>query len=260
MTTAPDCIFPIVGSRAWRWNALGLHSLNWCPWHPGEPFTAECERQGCHEGPRTECTCGVYASKSLDHLCRNGYMEARVHGEVSLWGRVVEHEYGWRAQFAYPKNFVVPLAILPSEVSCVESWLKCLLAYRCDIFLLAKNGTVPLWLPESGFDPNGINLIVQQCSAIDERRRQQRQLRRGNRVAVLGHGIAVVEQAGHDKIRAMLGGTDVLTFDRDAVAWDERNQRWETVTGAAISMTAERNVSSFAAERSSEKNLSPITR
>lgn len=167
-------------------------------------------------------------------------MENRVHGEVSLWGTVIEHEDGWRAQFAYPKSFVVPAAILPSEMSSIESWLAVLRAYRCDIFLLVENATVPLWLAESGFDSNGIELIVQQCSALDERRRQQRRLRRGNRVAVFGHGIAIVEHADRDLVGAILGRRHVLTFERQAVAWDERNRRWETTAEAAIHVTANR--------------------
>ena len=102
--TAPDYIFPVVGYRVWQWDATGLKSLNGIAWHPGEAFTAECKTQGCHEVPRADCTCGIYASKSLDHLRRIGYTEDRIHGEVCLWGTVVEHEGGWRAQFAYPRT------------------------------------------------------------------------------------------------------------------------------------------------------------
>ena len=29
-------------------------------------------------------------------------------GLVALWGRVIEHEHGYRAQFAYPAAFVEP--------------------------------------------------------------------------------------------------------------------------------------------------------
>ena len=32
----------------------------------------------------------------------------RVFGAVSLWGRVVETERGWRASCAYPRRIVVP--------------------------------------------------------------------------------------------------------------------------------------------------------
>jgi len=32
-----------------------------------------------------------------------------IYGEVYLWGRVVEHPAGWRAQFAYPKTLKLPI-------------------------------------------------------------------------------------------------------------------------------------------------------
>jgi hypothetical protein len=131
----------------------------------------------------------------------------------------------------------VPVAILPSTMNHIESWLAVLLAYRCDIFLLDENSTVPLWLAKSGFDPSGIDLIVKQCAALDERRREQRRLKRGDRVAVVGHGIAVIEHAGRDLVRAVLSKRNALSIERKAVVWDERNRRWETTRDAAIHVT-----------------------
>lgn len=55
------------------------------------------------DAPHIKCTCGIYASKSLEHLHEYGYSRSRVHGQASLWGTVVEHQHGWRAQYAYPK-------------------------------------------------------------------------------------------------------------------------------------------------------------
>jgi hypothetical protein len=40
-----------------------------------------------------------------------GYQRYGICGEVYLWGRLVEHELGWRAQFAYPKTLFLPLWI-----------------------------------------------------------------------------------------------------------------------------------------------------
>ena len=37
-----------------------------------------------------------------------GRTTPHVYGEVSLWGRVIVHEHGYRAQFAYPRNLLVP--------------------------------------------------------------------------------------------------------------------------------------------------------
>ena len=127
--TAPDYISPMVGYRVWQWDALGLKSLNGVQWHPGKAFAAECRTQGCQEPPRSDCTCGIYASKSLNDLRWTGYTHHGIHGEVCLWGTIVEHERGWRAQFAYPKNLVVPLSMLPLGMSSVESRLAILAAY-----------------------------------------------------------------------------------------------------------------------------------
>src|SRR5208283_2116363 len=113
----PDYISPIVGDRVGQWNATGLKSLNGEPWLPGRPLAAGCRvatrgtivgcgegGHGAHESPHSACTCGVYAAKNRDHLRRVGYEGRGIHGEVYLWGTVVEHILGWRAQFAYPKS------------------------------------------------------------------------------------------------------------------------------------------------------------
>jgi hypothetical protein len=255
--TAPDYIFPIVGCRVWRWDETGLKSVNSIPWQPGIALAAKCVQPSTHESPQGDCRCGVYAAKTFGHLRRMRYTESErwIRGEVFLWGRMVEHEEGWRAQFAYPKNFIVPISILPSVMSLIESWLTALIAYRCDISLLAENTTVPLWLPDSGFDPSGIGLIVKRCAASDERRREERRLKRGDRVAVLGHGIAVVEHADRDVVRAVLGNRTVLTIERDAVAWNGQNRRWETAPIAAISMT-QRRALALSQRGSAEKGTS----
>ena len=115
----PDYISPIVGYRVWRWNATGLKSLNGELWPPGRPLVAGCRATArgtivgrakavhdARELPYSDCTCGVYAAKSLEHLSRLGYEERGIHGEVYLWGTVVEHKLGWRAQFRLSQEFV----------------------------------------------------------------------------------------------------------------------------------------------------------
>lgn len=234
--TAPDYIFPLVGYRVWQWDEAGLMSLNAVRWRAGEVFSAECSAKGGHESPLTDCTCGVYASKSLGHLRRLGYTENRIYGEVLLWGTVVEHEEGWRAQFAYPKNLVVPLAEVPLGMRRVESWLATLAAYGCDISVLGDAGAVPLWCKDSGVDVNGLDLLVQRCEAWYARRAEARRLKRGGRVAVLGHGIAVVECADNKQVQAVLGNKNVLSIEREQVLWNEHNMRWETAVGTSITV------------------------
>lgn len=60
-----------------------------------------------HEVPDPSCSCGIYAASTL--LPVWPYVDdAVVVGRVALWGRVVEHAQGWRAQFAYPQALFVP--------------------------------------------------------------------------------------------------------------------------------------------------------
>jgi hypothetical protein len=61
--------------------------------------------RGVHEAPWSACDCGIYALKSSAqalHLARQimATVPAAV-GQVSLWGRLIETERGYRAQYAY---------------------------------------------------------------------------------------------------------------------------------------------------------------
>ena len=57
--------------------------------------------------PIVECGCGFYAFKTPPYL--EAWLEHRkpniVIGEVYLWGKIVDCQYGYRAQYAYPKRF-----------------------------------------------------------------------------------------------------------------------------------------------------------
>jgi hypothetical protein len=57
---------------------------------------------------------------------------------------------------------------------------------------------------------------------------------RGDRVAVLGRGIAVVEYADDTEVHALLSNRSVLRIGRREIVWDERNMRWETDANAAF--------------------------
>lgn len=72
------------------------------PWPPREPIHAWCVRRGRHPVPGLSCTCGLYATHGLDALRRS--RDPAVLGTVALWGRVVEHAAGYRAEYAYPQR------------------------------------------------------------------------------------------------------------------------------------------------------------
>lgn len=133
---APDYAEPVVGWRAWLVSEVdGRPLLGGVvfhrPWRPREPHVAEClhwrpqrlrpwrRAEPDHAAPGPGCRCGLYAADSLDEAIRYsrpGRLPEpvrwptlhRVVGRVSLWGRVVECEHGWRASHAYPERLVVP--------------------------------------------------------------------------------------------------------------------------------------------------------
>jgi hypothetical protein len=51
---------------------------------------------------------------------------------------------------------------------------------------------------------------------------------RGDRVAVLGRGIAVVEQVDDREVHAVLWSKLTLRIVRSEIHWDQQNRRWET--------------------------------
>ncbi len=236
----PDYISPIVGYRVWQWDETGLRSLNGERWLPGHPLTASCKADACGsiaglskathdpaELPDFSCTCGVYAAKSIEHLRQRGYKRFGVHGEVYLWGRVVEHERGWRAQFAYPKTLFLAADKFPFSLSEINARLKTLTDFGTDIFLLRDGERVALWKHGSGFDAAGLDYLIKTRKEYYVRRQRERTLKKGDRVAVLGHGIAVVEQVDGKEVHVALGNRLLLRIARNEIVVNEQNNRWE---------------------------------
>ena len=242
----PDYISPVVGYRVWRWNATGLKSLNGEPWLPGRPLAAGCRAaargtivgcgeggHGAHEPPHSDCTCGVYAARNVEHLRQVGYEGRGIHGEVYLWGTVVEHKLGWRAQFAYPKNLFLSLDALPFTLTEIDARLKTLVAFGTDIFILGKHQSICLWKNGSCFDAAGLDYLIKTRKEYYVRRQRERTLKKGDRVAVLGRGIAVVEQTGDKEVAVVLGNRLVLKIARKDIVLNQQNMRWECETNNA---------------------------
>lgn len=231
---------PVVGHRVWRWSAAGLMSLNDEPWLPGQPLAAGCRAailrtiaglpkalHAPHEVPSEGCTCGVYAAKNLQHLRQIGYERRGIHGEVYLWGTVVEHKLGWRAQFAYPKSFFLPPNAIPFRFSEVEARLKTLIAFGAGLFLLRDHEDIGFWHKDTGFDPAGLDYLIKTRKEFYIRRRRERTLKTGDRVAVLGQGIAVVEQIEGKEALVILGKRLVLRIARKDIVLNQQYARWE---------------------------------
>ena len=229
---APDYISPVVGYRAWQWDATGVKSFCGERWHPSRPLAATCRRfvsapHPFQEAPQIKCTCGIYAAKSLCDLRRAGYGEVAIHGEVYLWGIVVEHELGWRAQYAVPKYFSLSLEMLPVSMGLLEPRLKGLTAFGCDIHIVGDDGNIPLWIRGSGYDAAALDLLVQRCKKWYARRQQERRIKRGDRVAILGRGIAMVERVNDSHVHIRLWDRTGLRISRKEIVWNEGNARWE---------------------------------
>jgi DNA-binding CsgD family transcriptional regulator len=112
----PDAIEPLSGYRLWAYEINGrlgsLHSMTCrgrpaCPWvgREREWVTAGCKLRAdpWHVTPSQDCSCGIYAVPAVRDVF--GYGDAfesgdgtgYVMGRVELAGRIVVHDFGYRA-------------------------------------------------------------------------------------------------------------------------------------------------------------------
>jgi len=226
----PDYVSPIVGYRVWNWHPNELRSLNGEDWLPGRALTAKC-RKTDHVPPADGCSCGVYAAKSFQHLQRiTRSVEYCLHGEVYLWGKIVEHELGYRAQFAYPKSLTLPLIDTRFEMSRLQS----LIAYGADIYTPLN----VLLCTKDGYTQAGIDWLAERRKPWCDRCKKWhgrilRMLDLGDNVMLLGRGIGSVERndgysgGSSDSVYVRLGNNDLYIVPFDDMVWDCGNSRWE---------------------------------
>lgn len=108
-------------------------------WWPGPHLAAtlpphvQCP-PGCPRGSARECRCGIHAFRTEQLAWHQPppappwhslWGDWAVLGEITLWGKVVEHEDGYRAEHAMVQRLVVParlvirtLSRLPPEFVC----------------------------------------------------------------------------------------------------------------------------------------------
>lgn len=115
--TAPDLAAPVGGWRVWRLGADDdgpvLESpLAAATWPARAALTAVCHR-GCGDAPAWGCGCGLYALDHPHRLATDMLWRTGILGCTALWGRVVEHEEGWRGEHSYP---LVLFVLSPDEV------------------------------------------------------------------------------------------------------------------------------------------------
>jgi preprotein translocase subunit YajC len=139
----------------------------------------------------------------------------------------VEHALGWRAQFAYPKNLVLPFHLLPFTLAELNTRLHALIAFGTDIFVLRNSETVRLWKHGAGYDANGLDYIINLRGRHYTQQQQERTLKKGDRVALLGHGIAVVQQVDGEAAVVVLENRVSLQIARNDIVLNKQNMRWE---------------------------------
>lgn len=125
----PDFVEPLVGWRTWKVRTPfpgsdacpGLSSIILdAPWAPRRKFSAEHSfdlEAKCRGLLDLACSCGIYAFndplEAFVYLMRVrdrllGMSVEVAMGTVNLWGKVVECQSGYKAEYAYPHHIYLP--------------------------------------------------------------------------------------------------------------------------------------------------------
>jgi hypothetical protein len=281
LSKVPDTyIEPFVAYRAWNWNAEGITSLNGALWTPKVAFEATCHysadlcsmraaaigsvaaefwKSKSHQVPDPSCTCGMYAGINMQHLLGVGYIQRGIHGEVALWGRLYRHTLGWRAQFAYPKFFIVPANMIPFRIDEAQERLAALIEFDVDIYLQPEREArvgqerIPLWMRDYGYSQQGILYLIEKQKKWYSGEKAVHTLAVGDRIAVFSDansgGIGVVQEIDGDEMYYTMFSLNVIFRKRvKDVVWNERNWRWET-TGLGSMRKLERETTPRSVQR-----------
>jgi|SRR3990172_3391442 len=135
-----DCYGYVEGYRYWLWDNVGqtleslVTSTHWFPHQVLEAKGVDLIKKFYSPGIH------AYKSRPED----NGYWIWSVLGRVALWGKIVEHEDGYRAQFAYPVEFI--------ELNCnrVPASIYYLMGYNIPGYFLSIQDLTRLYLTPPG--------------------------------------------------------------------------------------------------------------
>jgi len=253
-------IEPFTAYRAWNWTAEGVTSLNGALWTPRDAFEAKCLyaanvrsmrsaasspaakefwEQHTHHVPDPTCTCGMYAGINMQHMLDINYINRGIHGEVSLWGRLYRHTLGWRAEYAYPKFFIVPTNMIPFHFDEAQERLNALVEFDVDIYLQPEREArvgqekIPLWTKDYGYWQQGISFLVEKRQKSYSGEKAVHTLAVGDRIAVFsdvnGGGIGVVKEIDGDSMHYTLFAPDMVYHKKlKDIVWNDHNWRWET--------------------------------
>lgn len=115
---APDFIEPLIGYRCWWIDPQGyLSSHQGKSWIPGaEP---DCIYQNAqHLPPVSGCQCGWHVYKNIYPALLFARPDQLV-GKVHIWGRVEEHDDGYRGQYAKPVGLASLGLVSPEAIQAV---------------------------------------------------------------------------------------------------------------------------------------------
>lgn len=149
----PDVAEPLRGFRSWKATGFALEGTRRQEWPVDGPMTAECVlHQTCFgslgyestlDPPEHECPsltgeghaghgCGIYAYRTAELLAAHQLTAHQVFGEVEMWGRVMPHTDGYRAQFAR----IVRLFVMPDADDDVAERAALVYGVPCEPFPL----------------------------------------------------------------------------------------------------------------------------
>ena len=106
----------VVAWRAWNISQDGLLSSVTMRtiWKPTEVMRACCMDNSCGGHDDRQDMCGLWAMKERPDF-------GAVIGRVALWGEVIEHEKGYRAEYAYPIS-LLNLPFLPDPTPFADAY------------------------------------------------------------------------------------------------------------------------------------------
>lgn len=125
----------LVGWKGWTVSGRGyLASVYNTAWFPEKAVEARCPDGKCESSPAESCGCGIYAA---DSVWGAQHGQNQILGQIYGWGRYIRGDQGWRAEWAYPKMFLI-------EKEQMQH-LEMLKQYRVPIFV---NQPLKLYGPE----------------------------------------------------------------------------------------------------------------
>lgn len=235
----PDYTAAILGYRAWNWDGEALFSCHQVElWIPRKVHVARCwardhskaglpvEREESLDAPIKECSCGIYAAKSLPELC-SSYSSQFVRGHVYLWGKVIEHEHGWRSQFAYPAKLLIsPLSpqLTFREVQAHLNWLT---FYGVDICVADGESEVLLWNEDRGYDRWALAKLRDLGTKWYVPQNAAPRLKEGEQIRIVGNRFGVVKKIDYGEGHIVECEASLLRILPNHLLWNRSRTIWE---------------------------------